>query len=188
MREYNLNEQELRETDNFWEDKPHKAGEPDEIENWFENFVSTHNTCALATAFIEDEHCESDENIFENKLMIRNTPVEYSYHDGCFWIFSEGGHKFRGIVQNGNVCLTVYDDYSGFGKLRSAQIQGKAELVKPFSSEYTAAAEFRKIPITALQKLDHPMHLIKVVPAHIDILNSEFKESGLDARQKIDRH
>lgn len=182
MRAYNLNEQELREAESFWDDKPHNAGDPNEITGWFYDFVSSHNTCALATAVADNKSGKSGKNI-----LIRNTPVEYSYQDGTFWIFSEGGHKFRGIVENGDVCLTIYDNYSGFGKLMSAQIQGKAELIEPFSSEYISAAEFRNIPIIALQKLDHPMHLIRIVPTHIDVLNSDFKNHGIDARQEVDR-
>ena len=45
-----------------------------------------------------------------------------------------------------------FDKYEGFGKLKGMQVTGEAELVAPFSDEYNAAAEFRKIPLDALKK------------------------------------
>jgi len=65
------------------------------------------------------------------------------------------------------------------------QVSGKAEVVEPFSEEYNAAAEFKKIPIAALKKMPHPMNLIKVTPERIQFLNSDFKEKGVDVRQEI---
>lgn len=44
---------------------------------------------------------------------MRCTPIEYSYHDGRFWMFSEGGEKFIGLEKNENVCLAIYDKYDG---------------------------------------------------------------------------
>ena len=31
---------------------------------------------------------------------VRCTLLEYSYHDGEFWIFTEGGEKFIGLERN----------------------------------------------------------------------------------------
>ena len=31
---------------------------------------------------------------------VRCTLLEYSYHDGQFWIFTEGGEKFIGLERN----------------------------------------------------------------------------------------
>ena len=40
---------------------------------------------------------------------VRCTLLEYSYHDGQFWIFTEGGEKFIGLERNKNVSLAVFE-------------------------------------------------------------------------------
>ena len=42
-------------------------------------------------------------------LSVRCTPLEYSYHDGCFGIFTESGEKFIGLEKNKNVSLAVFE-------------------------------------------------------------------------------
>lgn len=66
------------------------------------------------------------------------------------------------------------------------QVTGEAELVAPFSDEYNAAAEFRKIPLDALKKMPRTMNLIKVQPKKIEFLNSDFKKDGADSRQMLE--
>ena len=41
---------------------------------------------------------------------VRCTLLEYSYHDGQFWIFTEGGEKFIGLERNKNVSLAVFEE------------------------------------------------------------------------------
>ena len=135
-----------------------------------EQYIKSNNTCALATG---------------NGEFVRVTPIEYTYHDGAFWMFSEGGEKFTALEQNKNVCLAIYDKYEGFGKLKGMQVTGTAEVVDYFSEEYIAAAEYKKIPVEALRKLPEPMNLIKVTPMKIEFLNSEFKKYGCTSRQSI---
>ena len=144
---------------------------PDEkLKAAIEEYISKNNTCALATG---------------SGSQIRNTPIEYSYHDGAFWMFSEGGEKFIGLEKNRQVCLAIFDGYAGFGKLKGMQVQGEADIIEPFSEEYTAAAAWKKIPIEALKKLPQTMYLIKVVPERIDFLNSDFKKDGYGSRQEL---
>lgn len=133
-------------------------------------YIEENNTCALATG---------------NGKFVRVTPIEYAYHDGAFWMFSEGGEKFTALEQNKNVCLAIYDKYEGFGKLKGMQVTGIAEMVEYFSEEYNAAADYKKIPLEALRKLPEPMNLIKVMPVKIEFLNSEFKKYGCASRQGI---
>lgn len=135
-----------------------------------EAYITLNNTCALATGLDE---------------FVRCTPIEYSFHKGAFWMFSEGGQKFIGLEMNKNVCIAIYEKYDGFGKLKGMQVSGIAEMIKPFSQEYVQAAEYKKIPIEALKKLSSPMYLIKVVPVTIDFLNSDFKEQGYASRQQL---
>ncbi len=69
------------------------------------------------------------------------------------WIFTEGGEKFIGLEKNRNVSLAVFDKNPDFGELKSVQVMGSAELIEPMSEEYIAHAEYKKVPVAALQKL-----------------------------------
>ena len=156
----------------YWKikDASGKKLDKDTLVTEIEQYIEANNTCALATGSGE---------------FVRVTPIEYTYHDGAFWMFSEGGEKFTALEQNKNVCLAIYDKYEGFGKLKGMQVTGTAEVVDYFSEEYIAAAEYKKIPVEALRKLPEPMNLIKVTPAKIEFLNSEFKKYGCASRQSI---
>lgn len=136
-----------------------------------DDYIKANNTCALATGAGD---------------FVRCTPIEYTYHNGAFWIFSEGGEKFFALEQNKNVCLAIYDKYKGLGYLKGMQVSGIAEVVEPFSTEYIGAVEFKKMPIDVLKKLPEPMNLIKVIPKRIDYLNSDFKKDGYASRQIIE--
>lgn len=133
-------------------------------------YIAKNNTCALATGAGD---------------FVRCTPIEYSYHDGAFWLFSEGGEKFIALEKNKNVCLAIYEKYGGFAGIKGMQVMGVAEIVDPFSPEYVAAAEFKKIPLDVLKKLPEPMALIKITPQRIDFLNSDFKKDGYSSRQEL---
>lgn len=156
---------------NYWKNKEQTAMPETELKQAVEEYISANNTCALATGTGDYVRC---------------TPIEYSYHDGCFWMFSEGGEKFIGLEKNKNVCLAIYDKYDGFGKLKSVQVMGKADLIEPFSDTYNAHAQIKKIPIEALKKLESPMNLICVMPVKMDVLFSVFKEKGYSSRQILE--
>ena len=162
----------LRAAARYWEEKDADSVklDRDRLQVMVEDYLKVNNTCALATGTGDYVRC---------------TPIEYSYHDGCFWMFSEGGKKFIGLAENSHICLAVYDQYQGFGKLRGVQVMGQAELVEPFSDAYNAHAAFRKIPLAALRKLSSPMHLILVHPTRIDCLFAEFKDLGCAPRQTL---
>lgn len=157
----------------YWDEKDADSikAEPDRLRAMVEDYLCAHNTCALATG---------------TGTWVRCTPIEYSWHDGCFWMFSEGGKKFRALAENPNVCLAVYDPYQGFGKLHGMQITGRAELVEPFSPEYLAHAAYRKVSEAFLRGLERPMHLICVRPVRMECLFSEFKELGCAPRQTLE--
>lgn len=154
----------------FWleKDKAATKAPADEILEAAEELITACKTCALATGSGE---------------FVRCTPVDYTYHDGAFWVFTEGGLKFASLEKNKNVSLAVYDPAGTFGKLHSVQVMGRAELIEPFSEEYNANAELRKIPIATLQKLAYTMYLLKIVPDEIILLDSEFKKRGFANRQ-----
>ena len=155
---------------NYWIEKDGRsvAMEPEALFARIEAFLSSHNTCALATA-------SSD--------MVRCTPIEYNYLDGCFYLFSEGGLKFRALKENKCVGLAIFDNYEGFGKVRGLQVEGEASMVEHFSEEYLKLMEYKKIPVEAMKKMEHPMNLIKIVPKAYDYLDSALKDEGVGVRQ-----
>lgn len=155
----------------YWNKKEKTAMPREELEQEVTAYIEANNTCALATGTADYVRC---------------TPIEYSFHDGKFWLFSEGGEKFIGLEKNENVCLAIFDKYDGFGNLKSLQVMGKAEMIEPFSDIYKAHAEYKKIPITALEKLDPPMNLICVTPVKIEVLFSDFKKKGYSSRQTLE--
>lgn len=168
-----MTHEEFEAAANYWrvKDAAGKKMDREALLAAVETYISGHNTCALATGF---------------GTFVRCTPIEYSWHDGAFWMFSEGGMKFFALEQNRSVCLAIYDAYHGFGSLGGMQVSGEAKLVEPYCAEYVAAAAAKKIPLEALKKLPAPMHLIKVTPRHIDFLSSEFQKQGLDSRQSVE--
>ena len=83
----------------------------------------------------------------------------------------------------------MFDKNPSFGELKSVQIMGRADIIEPMSEVYIAHAEYKKIPVTALQNLadqGHPMHLICITPVRMDVLFSDFKKQGYDSRQVLD--
>lgn len=152
----------------YWNRKEKDVMPREALKQAVQAYIEANNTCALATGTGDYVRC---------------TPIEYSFHDGKFWMFSEGGEKFIGLEKNANVCLAIYDKYDGFGNLKSLQVMGKAKIIEPFSDAYNAHAEIKHIPLDVLKKLESPMHLICVTPEKIEVLNSEFKKEGYSIRQ-----
>ena len=143
----------------------------DELRQEVDAFLSTHNTCALA--------CGAGD-------FVRCTPLEYAWRDGAFWIFSEGGLKFRALKENKNVSLAVFEPYDGFGTLSSVQVTGVAEVIDPEGRVFADAATAKGLPVTALPKLKGMLNLIRIVPTRIDYLSSALKAKGYSVRQWIE--
>lgn len=164
---------EYKKAAGFWKVKESKEMPTEQLNPIVDEFLSTSTVCALATG--------GDD-------FIRCTPLEYSYHDGKFWIFTEGGEKFIGLEKNKNVSLAVFEKNPSFGALKSVQVMGVAKLKEPMSAEYIAHAEYKKVPMVALQKLadqGNPMYLLCISPTKMDVLFSDFKKQGYDSRQKL---
>ena len=136
-----------------------------------DRYIAAHNTCALATA---------------REGLVRCTPIEYTYHDGAFWLFTEGGLKFDALEQNKQVCLAIFDPFEGFDRLGGMQVTGRAEILEPGCEEYDGAARFKHLQPDALKKLPFVMYLLKIVPTHIDFLSSKFKKQGFGTRQSLE--
>lgn len=167
-----VTKEEYQAAARYWEEKDADSVklEPGKLRSMVEEYIQSSNTCALATGTGDYVRC---------------TPIEYSWHDGCFWMFSEGGKKFIGLEKNPHVCLAIYDRYEGFGSLHGMQVMGLAELVEPFSEAYNDHAARKKISLEFLRKLPSPMHLICVRPIRIDCLFSDFKKLGCAPRQTL---
>lgn len=167
-----MNHDDFVKAANHWKkaDAVGKKMDQEELAKSILAYIQANNTCALATGIGD---------------FIRNTPIEYTYHNNAFWMFSEGGEKFVGLEKNKNVCLAIYDKYATFGQLKGMQVTGVAEVVEPYSPEYVAAAEFKKIPVAALKRLPETINLIKVIPIRINFLNSDFKKEGYSSRQEL---
>ena len=168
-----MNAEEYKKAAEYWTSKECVEMPADQLLSWAEAFFTEKTTCALATGRDDGVRC---------------TPLEYSYHDGAFWIFTEGGLKFANLEHNKNVCLAIFDQDAKFGALRSAQVEGEVEIVEPLSDVYLAHAEYKNVPEAALRKLagdGHPMHLLRITPTRADILCSAFKGKGYDSRQSI---
>ena len=160
------------EASEYWTSREQNDKKHPEAEKSLLNFITAHHICALATGSGD---------------FVRCTPIEYNWVDQAFWLFSEGGLKFRALKDNKNVCLAIYDEVkgSGFGQLHSVQISGTAEIIKPFSDDYMKLLEYKHIPEAAIRKMQTQIHLIRIVPAEADYLNSDFKKDGYDSRQHI---
>ena len=168
-----MTEEQYRSAANFWKEKERKEMPAEQLKPVVEEYLAGSSVCALATGYGE---------------FVRCTPLEYSFHDGKVWIFTEGGEKFIGLEKNQNVSLAVFEQNPSFGELKSVQIMGVAELIEPMSDGYIAHAEYKKIPVSALQKLAEqgkPMHLLCITPVHADVLCSGFKKQGYDSRQAL---
>lgn len=166
--------EEYKKAADFWKAKECREMPIEQLKPVVEDFLHSSAVCALATGAGDYVRC---------------TPLEYSYHDGQFWIFTEGGEKFIGLEKNKNVSLAVFEKNPDFGELKSVQVMGVAKLIEPMSAEYVAHAEHKKIPAAALQKLadqGQPMHLLCITPVRMDALFSDFKKQGYDSRQKLD--
>jgi nitroimidazol reductase NimA-like FMN-containing flavoprotein (pyridoxamine 5'-phosphate oxidase superfamily) len=165
-----VDDAQLERAATFWvrKDADERQMDSDDVRSQVDEFLSQRKICALATGGGDSIRC---------------TPLEYDWRDGALWIFSEGGLKFRGLRESGRVSVAVFDANGSFGKLRSAQIQGTAQIVDPSSSEYEAEAQARRIPLQTLRDVPEPMWLIKIVPTEITLLNSGFKEKGFGIRQ-----
>lgn len=166
-----MTHEQYEKASQYWNHKEQVVMPKEKLKQAVKAYIDENNTCALATGTGDYVRC---------------TPIEYSFHDDKFWMFSEGGEKFIGLEKNANVCLAIYDKYDGFGNLKSVQVMGKAEIIEPFSDKYKSHAEYKKIPIAALEKLESPMNLICVTPIKMEVLCSDFKKSGYSSRQTLE--
>lgn len=125
----------------------------DRLKEEIKKFLRNHRICTLAT-------CSGG--------MPRSTPVRYRSSDFTIYIFTEGGGKVQNILDNPNVSISLYGNYSGFESVKGLQLWGKAQIITPDDTKrYGAAkriirmeerADLKKLDLTGLK----PMDVIKV--------------------------
>ncbi|MBU3183003.1 flavodoxin domain-containing protein [Clostridium psychrophilum] len=135
-----------------------------------EKFIINHNTCALATGI---------------GTFVRCTPIEYQYYKSNFYIITEGGMKFKGILQNNNVAMSIADSYTTMKDVKGLQISGLAKIVPSFSEEYFEVFKSKGIELSALEKLSIELYIIKVIPQKFEFLNADFKKNNFNSKQVL---
>jgi len=166
-----LNEKEILEVGSKLArifNKPNNQMIKKELKDEVNKFIEIHNTCTLATGSGD---------------FVRNTPIEYTYYKDKFYFISEGGFKFKGILQNPNVCLAIFDSYTSMNELKGIQISGESEIIPCWSEEYIELIKVKGLNIETLKSLPVNLNLIKVVPSVFEFLNTDFKAKGMDSKQ-----
>lgn len=148
--------------------KPMKTMDDRLLMEEIKKFILSHNTCALATG-VQD--------------FIRCTPIEYAYFNEKFYFITEGGLKFKGILQNPNVSIGIFDGYIGMDKLMGLQVTGRAEIVNRDTYEYEEVMKLKGVQLKALDNLPINLNIVKVSADKYEFLNSDFKKIGLDSKQ-----
>jgi nitroimidazol reductase NimA-like FMN-containing flavoprotein (pyridoxamine 5'-phosphate oxidase superfamily) len=135
---------------------------PEELKEKIKTFLKNHRICTLAT-------CSGG--------MPRSTPVRYRSKDYTIYIFTEGGGKVQNILDNPNVSVSLYGNYSGFQSVAGLQLWGKAEIIRPDDKKrYEEAKKIIRMEERAdLKKIDlqgmKPMDVIKIKVKRARYLN-----------------
>ena len=155
----------------FWIEKDKDAVKmpPDELRKELDAFLKGEKVCTLAVA-------DGD--------FIRCTPLTYAYREGRFYIFSEGGRKFRALAKNKNVALEIHAEYRGLGTAKSVQVTGEAEVIGADDEDFIARANAAGMNGASLKKMG--LILIVVTARKLEYLNSELRKRGYCPRQCLD--
>lgn len=151
--------------------EPDQILEPELLKSSIEKFINDHNTCVLATGANQ---------------FVRCTPIEYHYIEDKFYLISEGGLKFKGILQNSNVSLTIFDPFHSRHDLAGLQVTGKAKVIYNGSDEYYRIIGQCGLTKEKIEHLPIDMYLICIAPNHYEFLNAEFQHQGADVKQQMD--
>ena len=116
------------------------------LKSVIDEFLSSHNTCTLATCHLNS---------------VRSTPIEYNYLNGHLYLLSEGGEKFANLLLNDNVSVSVYEDYTGMNTLKGMQITGYASLIGE-GEEYYSVLKFKDLNIDLIRSMSVNINMIKI--------------------------
>ncbi len=150
---------------------PWNEMDPDELTGIIDDFIKAHTTLALATA---------------GKGNVRCTPLEYIYHDGVFYIVTEGGLKFRSLLSNDDISAAIFEPYDGsMDHISGLQFSGKAVIVERGSDEYWEVLGQKHVTRVACGNLPVELFIVRIVPLRYEFLCSKFNEDGYDAKQFV---
>lgn len=142
----------------------------EELERKIHNFIYAHNTGALATG---------------NNRFVRCTPVEYIYQLDTFYLITEGGLKFRALLENDYVSFSIFESYTTMDGLKGLQIMGRAQIIDSESSEYEMILEQRGYPKGCIKNIPIDLYVIKIIPETYEYLSSDLKKRGFSSKQVI---
>ncbi|MDD6808094.1 MAG: pyridoxamine 5'-phosphate oxidase family protein [Oscillospiraceae bacterium] len=155
----------------YWveKNKHGKVMEKDECLKRIESLVEGHNTLALATMGVN----------------IRVTPVEYFYHSGNFYIFTEGGEKFRNLEKCKDISFCIYDKYTG-GKTESLQADAVCNVVDFYCDEYNSVFQAKGLNVDKLKAKGIEMYLLRLDVKRYEYLNTSLVKDGYNAHQIVE--
>jgi hypothetical protein len=147
---------------------PNPAVPAERLRSLLEEFLLSHDTCALSTSY---------------NGRVRATPIEYRYDDGRLYCISEGGEKFAGLLHNGRVSLAVFEPYRGFKNLAGCQLFGQAAIPVFGSDEYIKIIARWKLTVERVEQLPALLHAVDIRLEEAVMVWSKFKDEGWDIRQ-----
>lgn len=167
-----MNRQEYDRAAKFWisRESEIKQMEPKQLLSKIEEFLTSHNTCALATG---------------SGSFVRCTPLEYEYFRGRLWIITEGGLKFAALRDNDRVSVAVYEPYTDFDSVKGIQITGTAQVAEPGNVEFEEYQAHRSEKGGSGAALPQGLYLLVIHPERIEGVFGEFLGMGYSARQKL---
>ncbi len=157
---------------NFWkiQQQTAKHMERDAALAHIVKFIENHNTCALATGIGD---------------FVRCTPIEYTYMDGEFYLYSEGGDKFIGLEKNPNVSLAIFEYYGDKNDSHGLQVMGEATLYPPRCELFKKVLAFKGIPYDVMKAAKVDVALIRITPKAYEMYDTDFVKAGYDVRQIV---
>lgn len=157
---------------NFWKEQQKHARhmEREAALAHITGFIANHNTCALATGF---------------DSFVRCTPIEYTFMDGEFYLYSEGGDKFLGLEKNKNVSLAIFEYYGDKNDSHGLQVMGEAELFPPRCELFKKVLAFKGIPYDVMKAAKVDVALIRITPQVYEMYDTDFVKAGYDVRQIV---
>ena len=146
--------------------------EEEALEQAIRKFIKSRADLALATA---GDH------------YIRCTPLPYLYSGDSFYIVSEGGSDFRGIVDNGRVSAAIFDSSEkSQGTQVSLTFRGEAGIVSSDGEEYTRIMSEGGFDREELMMLPVEMFLIRIRPHRFEFHDPRLALEGYDPDQVLD--
>jgi nitroimidazol reductase NimA-like FMN-containing flavoprotein (pyridoxamine 5'-phosphate oxidase superfamily) len=126
----------------------------EELEKEIIDYLSKRQICSLAT-------CGKDG-------VPRISVVNYVNEGLTFYIFSEGGDKFKNLKENNKVAIGVGDHYKAFDAMRGVNMWGIAEVFTEDTQEFTHYIKFFKPILEDLEKeigfhMEFPKGMLRII-------------------------